>query len=313
MARQAENSEVTGAFVTPGEVTPGERAGWVRTGADTAVPTLIQAVLFLADPEVQVHMLIRVKPGGRAHVSELLLAPGDVTVPITTSMLRRIPVDALMRDALERATVKVKLRPDIHERAFQVPGDPDGQAWVTPEPAPLGRGREVPADRVVRAAETYKQALASGSSAPAEVVAATLGYSRATAARDIRAARKRGLLAPLGEERALATESGWPAVGSASPGDLGSAEDSIPVSFAVPADRERWRRFREAMKDVPDADPEDGLDALSRVDPKRLAPTVGPRLLELARYLERVEAERQEAALRRASDEPKGEESTPGE
>ncbi|MGH3263208.1 MAG: hypothetical protein ACRDNS_14565 [Trebonia sp.] len=164
------------------------------------MPTRFHAQLLLA-PDMQVTMLVRVDGGGRAKIREITVASASVEGSITTSALRGLPLDSLLRAALDQATVKVKPRPDIDERAFQVPGDPDNQAWVSPTPAPTGRGKKVPQDRVARAAQVYLQALAAGSSAPGEVVAKVLGYSRATAARDIRAARNRKppLLPPVGE------------------------------------------------------------------------------------------------------------------
>lgn len=190
MAREAKDIQIEGSFVSPGE-----RSTWVRTGEDTAVPSKIGAQMHLLDPRVVVWMLITVDPGGRALVREFHISPRDLNASVTTTLLRKIPMDFLLRAALEKATVKGQNRPDIHPDAFQVPGEPAEQAWVSPRPTG-GRGREVPRGRVIRAAEAYNQALAQGSRAPAEAVAAVLGYSRATAARDIRAARELGLIAP---------------------------------------------------------------------------------------------------------------------
>jgi hypothetical protein len=206
VARQAENFEVSGGFVRPAP-----KAGWVRTGELTAVPTLIEAQLFVATPAVRVFMLIRIDGAGKPLVREFAITTNDVNASVSTTLLRQLPVDALVREALSRATVRIQPRPDMHERAFHVPGDADHEAWVSPEPAPTGRGKKVPQDRVARAAQVYLQALAAGSNAPAEVVASTLHYSRATAARDIRAARSRKppLLPALGAEAEwLAEHSG---------------------------------------------------------------------------------------------------------
>ncbi|TKA11730.1 hypothetical protein [Actinacidiphila oryziradicis] len=190
MARQPKDVKIAGAFVTPGE-----RAAWVRTSDDTAVPSNIQALLHLDEPPVAVQMVITVDAGARAIIREFAVSPRERDVPISTSLLRRIPVDYLLRVALDRASVSVKRRPDIHEGAFQLRGDPEHQAWVSPAPPKPGRGHEASADRVQQAADVYKQALASGSRSPGMEVATAMGYSRATAARDIRLARERGLLA----------------------------------------------------------------------------------------------------------------------
>lgn len=198
MARQSENMQVAGRFITPAT---GEDSIWVRTGDDTAVPGSLKAVFLLEEPPVQVLMKVRVDGSGRPRVEELSLVPNDpMSGAITTTTMRGVAVDALMREALEHATIKVKMRPDVHALGFQVPGDPDNMVRVSPDPAASNKGTKVPKDRVDRAAQVYLNALSAGSNAPAEVVAKELGYSRATAARDIRAARKRNLLPPLGEE-----------------------------------------------------------------------------------------------------------------
>ncbi|HZU54821.1 MAG TPA: hypothetical protein VFA06_03025 [Actinocrinis sp.] len=103
--------------------------------------------------------------------------------------------------ALDKVIAPTTDRPEFGEDAFQIPGDPPYQAWFSP-PAEAGvRGKRVSNDRVAEAAQVYAEALAAGSNAPGEAVAKALGYSRATAARRIRAARERGLLPPLGQER----------------------------------------------------------------------------------------------------------------
>lgn len=203
MARQSETMQVAGRFITPDE-----DAGWVRTGDTTAVPTLFRAFFLLSEPPVQVHLKVRVDPAGRAKVDELALVPNDmVGGAITTTVMRSVAVDALMRDALERAAVEIELRPDFGERAFQVPGDPTNSAWVSPDPAETAKGKRVSRDRVERAAQIYLDALRGGSHAPAEVVAKEMGYSRATAARDLRAARARKLLPPPGQDGLSAEEN----------------------------------------------------------------------------------------------------------
>lgn len=177
---------------------PDKRSMWVRTGPDSAVPSKFDVQIHLAAPELTVFMTVVVGPGGRALVREFGISPKDLEATVTTRMLRKIPLDRLLRAALDSVSQQATGRPDVHPSAFQVPGDPEDQAWVSPEPD-QGRGREVSRDRVARAAEIYLQALAAGSRKPAEVVAEKLHYSRATAARDIRAARKRGLIPSIGE------------------------------------------------------------------------------------------------------------------
>lgn len=221
VAREPRDIEIAGVHVSAEQ-----QVGWVRTGDTTAVPTRFEAKVFLADPAVVVLLLVLVDSGGRPHVREFHVAARVPNPPITSTLMRRIPVDHLLKAAVDAASVTVKNRPDIHAGAFQLPSDPDHQAWVSPQPAPTGRGREVPVSRVVRAAEVYLQALAAGSAAPTETVASVLGYSRSSASRDIRNARKQGLLPPTGE---AAAPSSPPTVLPPSSSDV----DPNPV----------WRRF----------------------------------------------------------------------
>ncbi|MFD5508294.1 hypothetical protein ACFWIB_11020 [Streptomyces sp. NPDC127051] len=197
MPREPKEATITNCLVQPDRT-----AGWVRTAGGSAVPTRMQALLHLDDPRVAVRLEIAVSPGGRALVRNIEVTPLGGSASITTTLLRKVPVDFLMRAALDWTTVQTRDRPDIEGDAFQLVGAPDDMAWVSPMPPPSGRGREVPEERVARAAEAYQQALASGSKSPAEDVAAVMGYSRATAARDLRAAREKGLLASPEDSRA---------------------------------------------------------------------------------------------------------------
>jgi hypothetical protein len=202
MPRKVERLEIAGFRWMPSS----DEMGWVRTGDDTAVPQRFRAIITLSDPPMQVHLGVVVRDGGRAEVHELALVSSDGVTPIQSSTLRRIPVDALLRVALERTTHKVRPRSDVDPRAFEVPGHPalpgnPRSAWISSQPPSLGRGRNAAHDRVAQAAQIYLDALAAGSHSPAEVVAERLGYSRATAARDLREARRRipPLLPPAGE------------------------------------------------------------------------------------------------------------------
>jgi hypothetical protein len=207
---------------------------WVKTGPDTAVPSRFDVRIDLAEPDLTVAMTIKVGEGGRALVREFAISPRDFNATVTTRMLRKIPLERLLRASLESVTRKPTPRPDIHPNAFQMPGDPDSQAWVGPEPGP-GRGRDVPKDRIARAAEIYQQALASGSRAPAEAVAQAMHYSRATAARDIRAARDQGLLPPAGSTLA------------AEPAETKLSTTSSDSTQMNPV----WRRFDDPEKWAP--------------------------------------------------------------
>jgi hypothetical protein len=189
VARRANDVQIAALYPSRGH-----RSGWARTGETTAVPTIVQAEIHLIDPPVVVFLVVVTTGDGRPRVREFHVTPSRSQDSVTTTMLRKLPIDQLVRATMERSTLAIEPRPDIHDGAFQVPGDPDHQAWVGPLPAAVGRGRAVPSDRVRKAAEVYRQAIADGSKAPTEAVAKTMGYSRPTAARDVRAARERGLL-----------------------------------------------------------------------------------------------------------------------
>jgi len=180
---------VTIGALTVGQIhcLPENDATWVRTGPGTALPSRLNARFVVADPAVDVTMRILVDGSGRPVVGSLTIdcKPG---VNVSITLMRRLPVDAMMREALNRSAVQ---RPE-----------------PTPAEAPkYTRFRPVDEDRVKRVAEVYRLALAGGSIAPTEVVAATLGYSRATASRDVRRARKVGLIPPLAELRLCGSEA----------------------------------------------------------------------------------------------------------
>jgi hypothetical protein len=243
-------------------VLPDLRAARVKTGPDTAVPSRFDAQIHLLEPSLTVAMKIVVDLGGRALVREFAVSPTDRGSTVTTRLLRKIPIERLMRAALKKVTVPATSRPDIHPNAFQVPGDSDDQAWVSPEPKP-GRGREVSADRVARAAEIYRQALAAGSRAPGEAVAAQLNYSRATAARDIKAARERGLLPAAGTPEATQGRLSPPS---------NDAVDPNPI----------WRRFDDPTRWASMQDVIDGPSGVPVFDPSKTgtsapSPTPVPR------------------------------------
>lgn len=166
---------------------PDGGAAWVRTGLSTTVPSRLNARFVVADPAIDVTMRILVDGSGRPAVGSIGIdcKPG---VSVSITLMRRLPVDAMMREALTRSTV---------ERSGSAPA----------EAAKYARYKPVAAARVERAAEVYCLALAGGSAAPTEVVAAELGYSRATASRDVRRARKLGLIPPLAELRLGGSES----------------------------------------------------------------------------------------------------------
>ena len=193
--------EFEGVEILAREVRPETDCGWTRTGDKVAVPTRILATVWTAEPLLRLDFTVNVDWAGRGLVRELKILTDSPQAGISITLLRRIPVDTLMRFVMGEATRPVRMRPDISERAFQLVGQSDDFAWVSGPPADAGRGTGTPTDRVVQAAEAYKQAVASGSKAPAEYVSQALKYSRATAARDLRLARKRGLLPESGKSK----------------------------------------------------------------------------------------------------------------
>lgn len=290
--REAVNENSTEMQIRAIYVYPDKNATWIRTGPDTAVPSIFEAQLHVSEPELTINMKIMVGPGGRILIREFGLSPKDLGSTITARLLRKVPVDRLSRAALDHVSLKVVPRPDIHSGAFQLESDPPDQAWVSPEPI-RGRGREVSPDRVGRAAQIYLEALAAGSRKPAEVVAEQLHYSRATAARDIRAARERGLL----------PEAGAPTQASA----------LTPPSNEVVAADPIWRRFDDPTKWASMHDVLDGPSGLPVFDPNRTgtsapSPTPVPRdPSEPDTWIQRI---RDAAAFNREN--PKSNETHPG-
>jgi hypothetical protein len=184
-------------FVIDRVQTSDHRGNWIRSGRTNIVPEEFKARISLFDSEMFVFMTIRVDPGGQARVIDLRVELAeDGADAITTTTLRRVLVDPMLRAALAVATKTVKERddvlPGVNPPVFQVEGDGgDENARVYWSP-PAGAN-----ERTAQAAEVYQQAVVSGSRAPTEAVAAAMGYSRAQAARYIRAARDAGLLPQL--------------------------------------------------------------------------------------------------------------------
>lgn len=176
----------------------------VRISATEAVPRTFIARIALERPKLEVELEVwMVQPGNRAVVRKLLVVANTAT-PVTTTTLRRVLVDPLLRAAVQAAAVPVTPRPDAHPLAFQVPGQ-QGTAYVGPPPPRTDRGRRDTADaNAETAARIYKQAVMLGSRTPAkDVVAAMAPVSRAQVARYLRRAREElKILAPRGSSSA---------------------------------------------------------------------------------------------------------------
>jgi hypothetical protein len=182
-------------FVIDAVQTGNHRGNWIRIGRSTAVPEEFTARFSLYEHEVLVFVVVRVDPGGQARILDLRVVVDEAGETITTTTLRKVLVDQLLRAALSAATTKIEDRPDAHPdiepAPFQIAAGDDRVYWSPPPGA---------SDKVAQAADAYREALASGSRAPTAAVAEALGYSRAQASRYIRAARDAGLLPRL-EER----------------------------------------------------------------------------------------------------------------
>lgn len=167
-------------------VTPYEPAGRVRTSTSTAVPTRFFATVYLAEPRMVVEMVVRVAVGGQARVTELRIET-DPRDSISTTTLRRVLIDPMLRSALAEASIPIDERSEVVSNAYRAPGTPDDSFAA-----------DAADDRVRYAAQIYGHALASGSRAPTEAVALEMHVSKATASRHVREARKAGLLPKRG-------------------------------------------------------------------------------------------------------------------
>lgn len=167
-----------------------------------AAPSLVDAMAQLDDLGLTLSFRVRVDPGGTVRVVELTInpaAPGDGA--ITSRALRGIRLDQLAKEAVRQQERPTTKRDDVFPGAFQVPGDPANQAWLSPAP-----GRRPTRELSNEAARIYTAAVEAGSRAPTLAVANELGYSRSQASRLIKAARDTGLIGPIQGE-AIATKA----------------------------------------------------------------------------------------------------------
>jgi hypothetical protein len=182
----------------------------VRTGPDAAAPARFTAAVQLAVPDLRVDVDILVTPGGLPTVQRLTVWASPTTA-LTSSSLRQVLLDPVVRAAVAAASGPTTERPDLMPGAFQVKGDPEGQAWVS---APAGAD-----DRVRQVARLYNEALSAGSKAPALDVSETVHISRSQVARYIRKARDLGLIPPVGEVfRPVPAAAPQPPAGKPDPG-----------------------------------------------------------------------------------------------
>jgi hypothetical protein len=179
-------------WVSVEELTPG---GYVSTGPDTAVPTRFQANFALSEPESSVKIEVVVGADLRPIVLEVAVR-GKATTPITTSVMRQVLVDQLLRTAMDKATVPSSVREEW--LATLPPGvHPVDRSQADPVPTADQRLRSQADDDAQRAAQIYSEAVASGNRAPGLAVATAMKRSRTQVSRYIRRARDLGLLPPL--------------------------------------------------------------------------------------------------------------------
>lgn len=163
-------------------VSPHHGTALVRVGPTTGAPATFSTTCYVDSGKLAVIGTIMVVPGGHATMVEMTIQGGPATkstiTPVTTSSLRRILVDQIVKAALTEATVDMPPG-----------GDVDGERVTE-------RVQSSVKARAADAAKIYADAVAQGSKAPTEAVAAALGVSRPQASRYVRAARDAGLLPP---------------------------------------------------------------------------------------------------------------------
>ncbi|WP_380723332.1 hypothetical protein [Saccharothrix hoggarensis] len=189
MPRLPKNFRI--AWVTIDELAP---IGYLETGPDTAVPTRFQANFALEEPDVAATMEVFVGTDLRPVVLSVAVK-GKAAAPVTTSVMRQILVDQLVRAAVEKATVPASVRDEwLATLPLGAQAVDRREASSTADE----RVRNQADDDARRAARIYSGAVAAGNRAPAVAVANVMNRSRTQAARYIRRARELGLLPPLG-------------------------------------------------------------------------------------------------------------------
>jgi hypothetical protein len=173
-----------------------ERSAAIRNGPQTAIPSRFTAVARLVEPPVHVSLWAVADNDGYGHVRvwrlEIENAEAMSAGSITTSRLRELLVDQLVKRAVKELEVPWTARPEHGEDAFEIPGDSEATVRVGLPPA--GERRALPDVSVDEAATIYNDAVHAGNRAPTLAVARELDYSRSHASRLIREARRRGLI-----------------------------------------------------------------------------------------------------------------------
>lgn len=183
-----------------------ETLGFERVGCNAAAPQRFTAtaegvaLVPRFDPECEgpftVSMTVSISPRGIPRCVGLTIT-GDGESPVTGAVLRRVSVATLLRDVVERASLRID---------FEHPGRLDPLPVELAAPARKPRpGARITDGELDRVASIYKQALADGDH-PTQAVC--MGYHgrkvipRSTASNWIKLARKRGFLAPARQGKA---------------------------------------------------------------------------------------------------------------
>lgn len=171
-----------------------ERAAWIRSGWDRAIPTRFHASTTVDGLAVSLAVVVGDRGPGATQV--IVEQPQGGHGPgITLSMLRKVTVDQIIRDAL----AELARAASGAEEETGIPGTFRVQGiegiWGGPQAPPPGRGRDTSPDRLADVARIYLAAVAAGRP-PVKAVQQELNFSRSTAGRLVGEARKAGLLSP---------------------------------------------------------------------------------------------------------------------
>jgi hypothetical protein len=186
-------------MIGPVTAQPDERAAWIRSGWDRAIPSRFYASTKVDGFSVDLTAVVGSRGPGAIEVT-VEQRDGGGGPPVTLAVLRKVTVDQIIRAAVE----KVSLPAASAEMETGIPGTfrvkgIDAIYGGAGSPAP-GRGRDTPAARLARVAEIYRAAL-SARRPPVKAVAEELPCSRSTAGRLVGLARKAGLLSETTQGR----------------------------------------------------------------------------------------------------------------
>jgi hypothetical protein len=178
------NVQHVGIPIVPGETTI---RVWVPVApGNMCVPQSFRVSVRLGAPHnLAVELSIEVVEGARPTVVELKVIPHfGPSSPVTSAMLRSIPVEALTRIVIEQVAEPLI---DRGGGRFARASDPPEVFRVGPAPG---------GDATHEAAQIYSGAITANVHNPTELVADQMHVSRSTASRYIREARNLGLLPP---------------------------------------------------------------------------------------------------------------------